>query len=426
MKRTPLVILTALTVALSGAGTLRAACTTTVNEANTPIVFTNMNTTDTGFASYYWAWGTSDSSGIVDQDGDTATLYDYGSGIAVTSGINWANSSRCSSNPTTSALLIVSETTSSGGKFALCVGSQNNGSNVDLDALQSSLSGAQSQAAAIPSISINSASTGNDGNAYTEYDVTWSAPSSAAWAVNDQSGDVLAGYSIYYRTGSPSDTGNKSGWTRLSGAASGTTPYITNDGSTNTTTDGYLPKTQTGATIRVYGSSTYYFALALRFDGTGASSGTDREAAVTAVETGVVGPSSNGAVGPLAAVLVEFTARQTDTDAVQLTWRTVSEEGVMGFQISRTDEPGESSWRSLETIPSAGAGGAGTRYAYTDRPVSPFRGMTYRIQVVGTDGNVIESRDTTVILTMPVLNPTGGSDLEHESAGPKKEPTSPR
>jgi len=419
MKRTQLVIAAAVLAASFGATFLRAACTTTVNEASTPVVFTNMNTTDTGFASYYWAWGTSDTSGIVDQDGDSATLVDSGSDIGVASGINWANSTRCSTNPQTTALLLVSETTSSGGKFALCVGSQNNGTNVDLDTLQTSLSGAQSQAAFIPSISINSATTGNDGNAYTEYSVTWSAPSSSAWAVNDQSGDVLAGYALYYRTGSTSNTGSKTGWTRLSGAASGTTPYITNDGSTNTTTDGYLPTSQTSAKIRVYGSDTYFFALALRFDGTGASTGTDREAAVTAVEAGVVGPSSNGAVGPLAAVLAGFSAVQTGVDSVELSWRTVSEENVMGFRISRTEDD---AWRAVEMVPAAGQAGAGTTYTQIDQPVQVVRGMAYRLEVIGSDGSTIESREATVQPMNPGDTPLEGKDLENEWAGPRKEP----
>ncbi len=419
MKRTQLVIAAAVLVALFGATALRAACTTTVNEASTPVVFTNMNTTDTGFASYYWAWGTSDASGVVDQDGDSAALVDSGSDIGVATGINWANSTRCSTNPLTTGLLLVSETASSGGKFALCVGSQNNGTNVDLDALQLSLSAAQSQASSIPSISINSAATGNDGNAYTEYSVTWSAPSSSAWAVNDQSGDVLAGYAIYYRTGSTSNTGNKTGWARLSGAASGTTPYVTNDGSTNTTTDGYLPTSQTGATIRVYGSDTYFFALALRFDGTGAPSGTDREAAVTAVETGVVGPSSNGAVGPLAAVLAEFAAVQAEMDSVELSWRTVSEENVMGFRISRTEDD---TWRAVETVPAAGQAAAGATYTRTDQPVQVVRGMTYRLEVIGSDGSTIESREATVQLMNPGDTPLDGRGLENEWSGPRKEP----
>ena len=421
MKRTPLAMaVIAAAILLASASPVQAACDTTVNEASTPVVFTNMNTTDTGFASYYWAWGTSDASGLVDQDGDSATLVDVGSDIGVASGINWANSTRCTTNPQTTALLIVSETTSSGGKFALCVGSLNNGTNVDLDQLQSDLSGAQSQASSIPSISINSAATGNDGNAYTEYSVSWSVPSSAAWAVNDQSDDVLAGYAIYYRTGSPDDTGNKTGWTRLTGAASGTTPYITDDGSTNTATDGYLPTSQTSATIRVYGSDTYYFALALRFDGTNAASGTDREAAVTAVETGVVGPSSSGAVGPLAAVLATFQAAQTEADAVTLTWRTVSEENVMGFRLARSEGR---EWRDVGMVPAAGAGGAGAQYSQVDQPVHVVRGMTYRLEVIGADGSVTETREAAVSMKIPVDTPlTGGTDLDSEWSGPRKEP----
>ncbi len=424
MQRIPMISGLAIAVLLAGTGTVRAGCTTTVNEAATPIVFTNMNTTDTGFASYYWAWGTSDSSGIIDQDGDTADLSDNGSGIAVAPGIDWQNSSRCSTNPTTTALLIVSETADSGGKFALCVGSQNNGSNVDLDKYQNS--DEQSQAAYIPSISINSASTGNDGNAYTEYSISWTAPSSTAWAVNDQSGDVQAGYALYYRTGSTDNTGNKSGWTRLTGSASGTTPYITNDASTNDTTDGYLPTSQTSATIRVYGSDTFYFALALRFDGTGASTGTDREAAVTAVETSVVGPSSNGAVGPMAAVLAGFAAKQTGDSTVTLSWSTASENGVMGFRLSR-DTTGRGQWRSLTTVPAAGPGGAGTSYSYVDELEASTRRVSYLLEVVGTDGNVLETRQATVRLRISVTPPqTGEEGLEFQSSGDKREPQPPQ
>ncbi len=228
------------------------SCTTSVNEANPPTVFSGFQTNDPTFGSYFWEWG----PGTMDQDGTSTNFFDAGSSqLAVVSGALWANVAGCSTNPTTTGILVWAQTTDSGGKVALAVGSQNIGSNVDLDEIQDALGGAQSIASTISAITVDSAASGNDGAAYTDYSVSWSAPSSTLYAVNDQSNDVFAGYAIYYRTDGPSNTGDTTGWTLLTATASSTDPYITDDGSANDSTDGYLPVGQASATIRTRGSS---------------------------------------------------------------------------------------------------------------------------------------------------------------------------
>ena len=420
------IVLAALVLAWGAVpGVLQAQnCSTTVSEAADPTVFTNIQTTETGFGSYFWEWG----PGTLDQDGTQADLFDSsGSDLAVNTGANWANVSGCTANPTTTGLLVWAQTPASGGKVALTVGSQNNGVNVDLDKIQTG--GVQSVATAIPGISVTSGTPGNDGTAYTDYGLSWSAPSSDLYAVNDQGGDVLAGYALYYRTDGPQNTGDPTGWTRLTGTPSTTDPYITDDGSANDTTDGYLPTSQTTCTVRTRGSSTYWFALALRFDGTGAGSGTDREADASAVEAGVVGPSSAGTVGPLAAGVVGFTAKQTSATAVRLSWSTAAEEGVAGFAISRQDDS-RSAWTTVATLPAAGQAGSGAEYSYTDQPVTPTEETTYRLDVIGTQGSVITSITAPVQLRRPVVTPPspqgGPPSVQGEQSGGHREPRPPR
>jgi hypothetical protein len=421
-------VLAILAVAWTAApGLLQAqSCVTTVNEANPPTVFTNIQTTETGFDSYFWEWG----SGTLDQDGAQADLLDSSvSDLSVAPGINWANVSGCGTNPTTTGLLVWAQTTATGGKVALTVGSQNNGVNVDLDTVQSDQGGVQSVATVIPGITVSSGTPGNDGTAYTDYAISWSAPDSSLYAVNDQGGDVLAGYAVYYRTDGPQDTGDTDGWSRLTATASSTDPYITDDGSTNDQSDGYLPASQTSCTVRTRGSSTYWFALALRFDGTGAGAGSDREADASAVEAGVVGPSSAGTVGPLAAGVVGFTARQTSATAVLLSWTTAAEDGVAGFAISRQDDT-RSAWASVASLPAAGQAGAGAEYSYTDQPVTPTAETTYRLDVIGTDGSVLSSITAPVRLRRPVVAPPAGGDtsptIHGEQSGGHREPRPPR
>lgn len=408
-------------------GTLPAAgqsCTTTVSEASTPTVFSAIQTTETGFGSYFWEWG----AGTMDQDGTSTNFNDEGSSdLAVAPGALWANVSGCSANPTTTGILVWAQTTDSGGKVALTMGSQNTGTNVDLDAIQGTLAGAQSIATTISAITVDSAASGNDGAAYTDYSVSWSAPSSTLYAVNDLSNDVLAGYAVYYRTDGPSNTGDPTGWTLLTATASSTDPFITDDGSANDSTDGYLPVSQTTATIRTRGSSTYWFALALRFDGTGAG-GTDREADASTVEAGVVGPSSAGTVGPLAAGIVGLSATQIAPDSVRIEWRTAAEDGIMGFSIFRR-ATSRSSWGPVTTIPAAGQAGGGSDYSVVDQPFRPTTSSSYRLDVIGVSGSVLESHTVPVRLSRPPVRPpssTGDIQFEGETSDQNQRPRPPQ
>lgn len=62
-------------------------------EGGAPPAVTGINTVDTGFTTYYWAWGSNGS----DQGSIPAGLVDDDAGVAISPGILWANSDGCGS-----------------------------------------------------------------------------------------------------------------------------------------------------------------------------------------------------------------------------------------------------------------------------------------------------------------------------------------
>jgi hypothetical protein len=272
------------------AGSARVAGSTTcdhayVAEGGTPSAVTGMNTTDTGFTTYYWAWGSNGS----DQGSTLAGLLDDDEGVAISPGILWANSDACGGTFAGTGLLLETQTVASGGSFAL-VAVQ--GAEVHLDLIQSG--SLQSSAAAIPAPTRGGSTTGLDQyGAYLDVDLTWEPPVATAWALSNLS-PVHVGYALYFVTaaaGGPVNTGARALFTRVGATASESAPYVTDDDGTD---DGYLPATQLACTVRIRDGAVYYFALALRFDGSGAP-GPEAQADASAVETAYVSSCSAGA-----------------------------------------------------------------------------------------------------------------------------------
>ena len=250
-------------------------------EGQAPPVFDGINTTGTGFVSYYWAWGENPS----DQGSVSASFVDGGSGLALNNGILWANSDSCSGQIDGTGVLVEAQTASGGGLFALlAIG----GAEGNVDALQAGAD--QCTAQAIPAPAVTGFVLGSDGfGDYADISLGWDPPLEAAWAVSTIS-PVHAGYGLYYRTGSPVDNGDKAQFSRAEATPSGSVPYVVDDSDTE---DGWLPAMQTQCRVRIRPGDGHYFALSLIFDGSGAVAD-DPQADASAVETLYVSASSNG------------------------------------------------------------------------------------------------------------------------------------
>jgi len=253
-------------------------------EGSSPAAFDGINTTEPGFTSYAWAWGDNPS----DQGTESVGLVDDGTGIAISPGLLWANSDSCSGIIGGTALLVETQTADQGGKLAVVVIS---GAEAQVDQLQTS--DERSVAQPLPVPVVDGFSTGSDGlGAYTDVVLSWSAPSSTAWQVSDTA-PIVAGFALYFITaanGGPVNTGDRSQLTRL-GTGAGTAPYIVDDQDSQ---DGLLSASQESCTARIRpDGDTYYFAVSLILDGTGAVAG-DPQADPSAVETTYVGASSVG------------------------------------------------------------------------------------------------------------------------------------
>jgi len=264
-----------------GAGTCHHAF---MVEGMAPPAIDGLNTSETGFVSFLWAWGANAS----DQGSVSVGLINDGGGIAVNPGFLWANSDNCNGSIGGTALLVERRTTNEGGRFALVVASS---SEADIDSVQGA--GLQSVAEPIPAPVITSVTTGSDGfGNFADVTLVWSVPTTA-WAVSDVS-EVLAGYGVWFVTsssGGPINTGDRSLMTRVGATVNGSAPYITDDPDTS---DGLLPASRESCTVRIRSGEVYFFSLSLIFDGSGAS-GNDPQADASAVETTNVGAGSAGA-----------------------------------------------------------------------------------------------------------------------------------
>ncbi len=252
-----------------------------VVEGQAPPVFGGINTAGTGFVSYYWAWGENPS----DEGSVSASFVDDGSGLALNSGILWANSDKCSGQIGGTGVLVQAQTASDGGLFALLA---IDGAEGNIDALQAGAD--QCTAQAIPAPAVTGVVLGSDGfGDYADVSLGWDPPMEAAWAVSTIS-PVHAGYGLYYRTGSPVDNGDKAQFSRVEATPNGSVPYVVDDSDTE---DGWLPAGQTQCQVRIRPSDDHYFVLSLIFDGSGAVGG-DPQVDASAVETLYVSASSSG------------------------------------------------------------------------------------------------------------------------------------
>jgi hypothetical protein len=244
-----------------------------------PAIF-GMNTTDPGFSSYFWAWGANPS----DQSTEVAGLVDDGSGIAVNPGILWANVDTCSGLIEGTALLAETQSAESGGLYALVALT---GADAQVDALQGFTG--QSIAEIIPTPASAFAGSGSDAyGAYADFTLSWAASSGNAWSLSDPA-KVHVGFALYFRTGAPVTSGDKTAFTQVGVTPTGIDPYLMDDADTP---DGLLPDTQHSCLVRVRPGANHFFALSLIFDGAGASSG-DPQADPSAVETTHVSDSSH-------------------------------------------------------------------------------------------------------------------------------------
>ena len=251
-----------------------------VVEGATPPVFDGINSTSAGVNLAYWAWGENPS----DQGTGQASVVDDATGMALNRGILWANSDNCTGQITGTGVLAQSLSTEDGGLFALLA---IDGSEGNVDALQAGTE--QCIAQPIPRPRSSGMVVGTDGyGAYADVYIYWELPPPEAVAVSTQT-TLYAGYGVYYRTGTPVDTGDKTQFIRVDTTASGTVPYILDDPDTS---DGWLPATQTNCTVRVRPADDHYFAVSLIVDGTGATTG-DPQIDPSAVETLYVSATSN-------------------------------------------------------------------------------------------------------------------------------------
>jgi hypothetical protein len=274
------VVLLAGIAVLSHAGTCNHAY---LAEGIQPPAFDGINTTDTGFLHYFWAWGTNPS----DQGTCGAGLVDDGSGIAVNPGILWGNSDACSGSIEGTALLLEAQTTDSGGRFALVAMLAAEG---QIDALQAG--SLQSIAQYLPQPTATRSPSGTDDlGPYLDYALCWSEPA-AGWALSNVP-SALAGYAVYWVTvsaGGPVNTGERTLFTRVLSAPGDTEPYITDD---SDSPDGLLPASQTACLVRLREGEVYYFAISLIFDGSGSTTG-EPQADSSAVETAYLSACSDG------------------------------------------------------------------------------------------------------------------------------------
>jgi len=251
-----------------------------VTEGRTPPVFGGINSSSTGFDVEYWAWGENPS----DQGTGQASVVDDGTGLALNSGILWANSDNCTGQISGTGVLVQSLSTVDGGLFALLA---IDGSEGNVDALQDGTE--QCVAQPIPRPTSGGMVVGTDGfGDYADVYLHWDLPPAEASAVSTQT-SLYAGNGVYYRTETPVDTGDKSQFVRVDTTASGTVPYILDDPDTS---DGWLPVTQMNCTVRVRPSDDHYFVVSLIVDGSGATSG-DPQIDPSAIETLYVSASSN-------------------------------------------------------------------------------------------------------------------------------------
>jgi len=136
--------------------------------------------------------------------------------------------------------------------------------------------------------------------------------------------------------------------------------------------------------------------------------------------------ASDNASNPLPVELASFEVVSSGENAVELTWRTLSETGNDRFEIERRTEE-TARWTSVGAVESRADGGTSTealRYAFTDRdPPFTTRQLTYRLVQYDVDGSrtIAGTRSVTIgdpsALRMHGLfpNPThGDATLRYE------------
>ena len=136
--------------------------------------------------------------------------------------------------------------------------------------------------------------------------------------------------------------------------------------------------------------------------------------------------ASDNPSNPLPVELAGFEAVSSGDDAVQLTWRTLSETGNDRFEVERRTGDRER-WTGVGAVQSRADGGTSTkalRYAFTDRDL-PFQTqqLTYRLVQYDVDGSRTVAGKQTVKFGDPAAlqmhglfpNPTrGDATLRYE------------
>ncbi|MGI4761181.1 MAG: heparinase II/III domain-containing protein [Janthinobacterium lividum] len=92
---------------------------------------------------------------------------------------------------------------------------------------------------------------------------------------------------------------------------------------------------------------------------------------------------------PLPVVLTAFAAQRAGAGRVALAWHTASELNSQGFEVQRSSQP-ETTFATLAFVPSRGAAGQPTAYAFDDA-TAPGTLVYYRLRQLAADGTATYS-----------------------------------
>ncbi|HYC58177.1 MAG TPA: hypothetical protein VEK79_01290 [Thermoanaerobaculia bacterium] len=212
--------------------------------------------------------------------------------------------------------------------------------------------------------------------------ITWSAPSTAAQAFNNSGSSVVTSYSIYFKRSAggipPTDTGSKTGWTRV----------VDTDGSS--TTNGHSTDTAATTSVPLGGSpEDVAIAIGLNFDGSG-----DPIANPNTVESSFI---SSYALTPAESPLpvpTALAATSTSTTTASVTW--LPSAGAASYELQRgTTASNFATISANATSPHSDAGlTPGTTYLYRVRAtdatrVSAFSNLDLATTILFTDDPLV-------------------------------------
>jgi hypothetical protein len=103
---------------------------------------------------------------------------------------------------------------------------------------------------------------------------------------------------------------------------------------------------------------------------------------------------------PLSVNLLSFDAKKIDNKTVKLNWSSTTEDGVIGYDIERSDDG--SNWNKLEQVFSKGSGQPGT-FSYEYEDLNPLKGKSYyRLKMLNRDGKHTYSTVKNIMTKEPV------------------------